>query len=502
MFRYFGPPGTGKTTALLNQVDSLLEEGVDPNRIGYFAFTRKAATEAKDRALARFHLNPESDLTFFRTLHSLAFQTLGLNSSQVLKERHLKEFGKIVGIDFSSIENSDDEGFSIIRSNHPIMRVIDLGATTLKGAEHAYNHAELAIPRHEFLHLFKEYERFKRHNFILDFTDMLVSLCDNPPLIPQLKVVFLDEAQDLTPLQWKLAHLLSKKCEKMFVAGDDDQGIYGWAGADIDRFISLEGASEVLSQSYRIPSRIWSIADKITRRIKWRQKKQWAPRPDEGTVNRLYDIEDLDFHGDWLILTQANFMLNETADQLRSRGYFYQRKGQTSLGKKVQGAISSWQHITSGANKEVSLKEAQNLYQHISSGKGIQRGAKKLLQTANSEDTFSLETLSKYFGLTAHGTWEDALDKIKDEDTAYIHALLNRGIDLNSKPNITLSTIHGAKGGEADNVLLYLDLTAKALVQMQENPDDAYRVLYVGVTRTKQNLYLKMPERADRGWIL
>ena len=59
MFRYFGPPGTGKTTTLLNQVDSLLASGMAPNSIGYFAFTRKAAHEARDRAASRFGLDPE-----------------------------------------------------------------------------------------------------------------------------------------------------------------------------------------------------------------------------------------------------------------------------------------------------------------------------------------------------------------------------------------------------------------------------------------------------------
>jgi superfamily I DNA/RNA helicase len=63
-----------------------------------------------------------------------------------------------------------------------------------------------------------------------------------------------------------------------------------------------------------------------------------------------------------------------------------------------------------------------------------------------------------------------------------------------------LSTIHGAKGGEADNVLLYLDLSGKALTEMERNPDDAYRVLYVGITRTKENLILKMSENSQQGW--
>ena len=79
MYRLFGPPGTGKTTSLLNKVEDLLSDGVASNQIGYFAFTRKAAHEARDRAVLRFNLDPEKNFLFFRTLHSLAFQLLGLN---------------------------------------------------------------------------------------------------------------------------------------------------------------------------------------------------------------------------------------------------------------------------------------------------------------------------------------------------------------------------------------------------------------------------------------
>ena len=72
MFRIFGPPGTGKTTALLNMVDDALQSGIAPMNIAFLAFTRKAANEAKERAAARFNLDPKKDLFYFRTLHSLA----------------------------------------------------------------------------------------------------------------------------------------------------------------------------------------------------------------------------------------------------------------------------------------------------------------------------------------------------------------------------------------------------------------------------------------------
>ena len=57
MFRIFGPPGTGKTTRLLNMVEDALHKGIPPNRIAFLAFTRKAANEAKERAALRFELS-------------------------------------------------------------------------------------------------------------------------------------------------------------------------------------------------------------------------------------------------------------------------------------------------------------------------------------------------------------------------------------------------------------------------------------------------------------
>lgn len=83
--KVFGPPGSGKTTFLLGITEQELGNGTLPMNIGYFAFTRKAATEARDRAIQKFpHLNAETDFPWFRTLHSLAYHCLGVGHKDMM----------------------------------------------------------------------------------------------------------------------------------------------------------------------------------------------------------------------------------------------------------------------------------------------------------------------------------------------------------------------------------------------------------------------------------
>ena len=64
--------------------------------------------------------------------------------------------------------------------------------------------------------------------------------------IPEFDVVFIDEAQDLSPLQWKLYDVLKTKAKDIYLAGDDDQAIFAWAGADVKRFIEEPAKEKVL----------------------------------------------------------------------------------------------------------------------------------------------------------------------------------------------------------------------------------------------------------------
>jgi superfamily I DNA/RNA helicase len=98
--------------------------------------------------------------------------------------------------------------------------------------------------------------------------------------------------------------------------------------------------------------------------------------------------------------------------------------------------------------------------------------------------------------------WHIALDRVPDDERAYIIALLRRGEKFNAEPRITVSTIHGSKGGEAENVVLYTNLSPAADAHYQTNPDDLHRTFYVAVTRTKENLFIIEPENMNRSYDL
>jgi len=500
MFRIFGPPGTGKTTTLLNMVDKAMEEGISPNQIGFFAFTKKAANEAKERATKRFNLNPEKDLPYFRTIHSLAYRMLSVKEHQMMSGEHYRALSERIGFQLTA-STSDEESTAFKPTDHPILALINLAKAKKQSLHRTYNQSDINFTWTEVQYVADAYQNYKEAFGLIDFTDMLQKFIDEAHVfLPNFKLVFLDEAQDLSPLQWDIAHKLDEYSEKMYCAGDDDQAIYRWAGADVDHFINLPGGAEVLEQSYRVPKAIHNVASRISNRIKNRFPKVYRPREEEGNVFRTYDISSIDMSKEtWLIMAQANYMLYPIEQALKSNGYLYEKQNSgRSIGEKMSIAINGWESLRKG--RAVPTGIAQCIYGYMSgNGNKIKRGHKNI--KAPDEALLTMQDLKDNFGLLADESmiWHEAMDKIPEGDRAYITALLRRGEKFNAQPRIRLSTIHGTKGGEAENAVLLTDLTAAA---MDQSGDDLHRVFYVGVTRASKNLYIVEPEDYMRAYDL
>ena len=491
-----GPPGTGKTTTLLKKVDHYLKE-TDPDKVGYFAFTQKAAYHARDEAIKKFNLT-EDDLPYFRTLHSLAFRKLGLKKDQVMQSSHYKDLGKKLGFPVTYADHQPDHG--IFTSDSEYLQIINLAQVRNITLEQQYNkHEHTQDLELNKLHIISnELRRYKKEYNLIDFNDMILDFTKSDKS-PKFDVVFIDEAQDLSLMQWDMARSIWNKTEDAFIAGDDDQAIFKWAGADVDSFIALQDQmiNLPLIQSHRIPMKVHQLAMGIINRIRHRIDKTWQPRTSEGSLQRHADIESVDMSsGDWLVLARTKHMLREIEDVLYRKGLYYETKHKRSYEKDIQEAATDWEHLRQG--QLLTYKQIEKIYGYMTP----EHTDKKLIQGMTKESFYGIDQLIKDFGLKTKKVWFEAFNDAGAKRINYLRKMRANGEQLNKKPRIELSTIHAAKGGEATNVVLLTDLTKTTLNTYEKNPDDENRLFYVGATRTKENLHIIEPKQYNKAFIL
>lgn len=461
-----GPPGTGKTTHLLSLVDRALQDGVLPSRIGFLAFTKKAASEAVSRAVVKFN-KPARAFPYFRTLHSLAYQQLGLGLSQVMGREAYKDLGKMLGMDIQGYINPN-EGLVVSQTEDDRLVFIEnLSRVRCIPLQECWKDQHDSLRWSRLEQYAEALKKYKAAKYVIDYTDMIeqyVERCDPP----ELDYLFIDEAQDLAELQWRMVDKLITKSKNVVIAGDDDQSIYNWAGASTERFLNVPGDVTVLEQSYRIPRKVYDMATSVSSRIRKRYHKTFHSKDEEGAVTWYPSIDSVDLsQGEWLVLARNKYLLSEVQSACDSAGYNYTAAGLGAIESDLAAAISLW----------------AKLQKRFAPGAVIYENEMELL--SNFVHKKNIMAWDK--------PWEEVFTKVVRGKRERISAMLRRGEDISKPPRIKLSTIHGAKGGEADNVLLITDVSYKAFQEYKRKPDDELRVLYVAMTRAKKHLHLLQP---------
>jgi len=488
-----GPPGTGKTTTLLNEVDKHLKE-TDPDKIGYFSFTQKAAYEARDRAMLKFNLS-EDDLPYFRTLHSLAFRRLGIKKEEVMQRRHYEDLGRKMGL-IVDYHEYDNEHTGLFTTKSDLLRIVQIAKLRGITPEQQYNLKEhtqdITVKQlKQFVH---DLNQYKRDYNLIDFTDMITEFV-KADRSPRFDVVFIDEAQDLSQSQWGMAKSIWDKTEHTYLAGDDDQAIFRWAGADVDSFISQTGKIMQLTQSYRIPQVVHDVASRIVNKIQNRLPKEWRPKTQRGLLSYYDDFEQVNMReGNWLVLARTKFMLSDLEDHLYSQGLYYENKFKTNREQDLYKAITDWENL----RKDVDINAEQ--ITRIASYMSQNHFEKNSLKLLNKDVTYKMSNLLERRWLKTDKVWFEAFDDAPQKKIRYIRRMRENGEKLNSKPRIILSTIHGVKGGEQDNVVLLTDLSRNTQRNYEQNPDDENRLFYVGATRTKNHLHIIRPKDIYKGY--
>ena len=487
--KLFGPPGTGKTTKLLKYVKTFLKLGTPIDKIGYFAFTTKAANEAIDRMLDYHTAFQRKDLKYFRTLHSLAFTRLGLKKSEVMQDEHYEDIGRKLGIEMTVYSNGQ-ETTGFVDSNSEYFNLINAARIKNITIEEEYNTDMYSqdIDKRLLKIICDEVQNYKEAFQLVDFTDMIEKFIVSK-LCPNFDITFIDEAQDLSPIQWKMVDIITKNSKYIILAGDDDQAIYGWAGADVKKFQQeISKKDIILPQSYRVPLKVQDIADKILNLIPddRRIKKQWQARKEVGDVSYVHSLEDVPLNeGNWLVLARYNDKLNRLKPFLKERGIYFEYKDRKSY--KVTLFRTILNYIRWQKGDDLSLSEVKDIFEYTNTKEEL-----------TEERMYNLEE----FGYDKNIPWYDEFTS-DYEECLYIREMLSNKEKLREGPRVKLSTIHSAKGGEADNVLLILDNTKTirdALDKSSDKQDEEHRVWYVGVTRTKQNLYIMAAKKEDQGY--
>ena len=488
MRKILGPPGTGKTTRLLKYVKTFLKLGTPLEKIGYFAFTKKAANEAKNRMLDSFPDLTEKKLKHFRTLHSLAFWKLGMKKSEVMQDEHYEDIGRELGIEVT-VYSEGEEKTGFVDSDSEYFNIINAARIKEVSVDDEYNTGMYSydLDKNLLFILRDELDNYKKSFYLKDYTDMIEKFIVSK-LCPKYDVVFIDEAQDLSPIQWKMFDLLKKNSKHVILAGDDDQAIYGWAGADVKRFQQEPAKEIVLPQSYRVPKQVQHIADNILSRIPEdrRIKKEWKARDVDGNVHPVMTLSDVPLYkGNWLILARYNDRLIKLKPELREMGIYFEYKNRKSYKTRLYDAIQNFTRWTNGSL--LSISECRDLFEYL--GKDFPQKEERMYDL-------------KEFGYSHTQRWYEIFET-EPEDSLYIRDMLQSGEKLSEEARVKLSTIHSAKGGEAENVLLILDNTKTIREAVDKSPDtedEENRIWYVGVTRAKQNLYIMTAKKEDKGY--
>lgn len=385
---------------------------------------------------------------------------------------------------------------------------------------------------------FERWCAWKTKNDLLDFTDLIEqAIARNIPPPVGCRVGIVDEAQDFTALELTLVRRWAEHLETTVIAYDDDQSLYAFKGARADVLVSSlpdEDHRRVLAQSYRVPRVVHELASRWIEQIEQRAPKEYKPRDFEGSLGflngttsrrpeSLVDLisEDIDNGKSVMILAACSYMLAPTITHLRKNGIPFHnpyrvtrgdwnplRRGggsvSTRLGAFLQRNVEFVEDEADAILHLWTAKDAWSFAEHLDARVFSKRGAKAELKELATTEGESLITDDEFFK-PEHLPWLTSGDieafeahllnsKAKAYDFATSIAKMNPKL-LNETPKVVVGTIHSVKGGEADVVYVFPDLSPEGMRHWlsphgARGRDDIRRLFYVAFTRARERLVL------------
>lgn len=533
-YRIFGPPGTGKTTNLARQVRRAVDKYGRDSVLGT-SFSRAAAAElaANDLPISSNRIG---------TLHSHCYHALG---APEIAEANVADWNR-------AHPDLQIEPVKRQRRLEGEESMEELGDDSQKQGEHLLQQLNQyrgrMIDRKRWparvLDFERDWFRYKREMGLLDFTD-LIDVCRRDVAVAPCNpsVIFADEAQDLNGMQLKVIRQWGGHADYFILAGDDDQTIYSFTGASPDAILDPaipDDHTIILTQSERIPRAVHKLAEAFIRTVTRRKGKIYLPRPADGSVQRLTTgslksteyfilssaMKHLEQGKTVMFLASCSYMLDPLIQVLRKNAIPFHnpyRKGQGSWNPLLAGKNgSSVRRIQAllvpqpdRDNPSWTAGEIALWAEWLTPGV-LQSDALEWIQSYDPKHRVPLEQLGNFLEPGAFRSFRGAnarggaplIDWWADRVRADVHSRIQFPVELVRRggqarlvetPQVVVGTVHSVKGGQADVVYLFPDLSQAGDANYQRfgaSRDSVIRVFYVGITRARETLYICQRETA------
>lgn len=304
--------GSGKTRVLTSRIAYILEKGGDPSRILALTFTKKAASEMKER-IALMVGEKRARRLYMGTFHSVFI-------------RFLREFAESLGYPSTFTIYDTSDSVSAIKAclkelklddkvykPKDVLSRISMAKNNLVTAS-AYRRNQTALQndaaarKPRICDIYDLYAHKCKLAGVMDFDDILLNmnilLRDNPEALESVAgrfdYIMVDEYQDTNFSQYLILKKLSQFHKNICVVGDDSQSIYAFRGAKIENILNFRKDYPDhhifrLEQNYRSTRTIVEAANSLIARNAARIPKECYSKGEQGEKIRLiqaYDEKD------------------------------------------------------------------------------------------------------------------------------------------------------------------------------------------------------------------
>jgi DNA helicase-2/ATP-dependent DNA helicase PcrA len=562
--RLFGGPGSGKTTALLDRVEELLEQDdVTIRDVLVVSYTRAAAAEVRERLAERLDISPRALKGNVATMHAKAYELLDLSRNDVVGEKDKQEFCEDYGVEYEDeyggagrrTARSTTLGNKIIATSQWLQRT-NRDVADWYDVPFQWDVEEVRLPpevdpnaqegnkytptwpsdddRVDVPQVIRAWRSYKGEEGLVGFADMLERVRQRS-LVPHVDYLVIDEFQDITTLQYGVYEEWKPHMEKVLIAGDDDQVVYAWQGADPNLLLDADRDEDVvLPNSYRLPSRILNTVNKEIRHIDKRQEKDLKPRKEGGVVEGVQSPSMLDLarnvrytveqdEGSIMLLFRARYQMFQFIDEFLPLGMpFSVLTDQRMWTDRLTQYVNAIEKVEQ--DDPVTGLEARRLADMLQDSAFGTNERDELFdfiddrqEEAGVDDLVELEIeageISDHAPFVPDGpSAGDMLRKVTSFQRKSVEAYFEGSYSGMDPNRVRVGTIHSAKGREADHVFVATDLTEKVVEQMAASVDDEdvdgveeftsttspvpiltdneRRVFYVGMSRARERLVL------------